>query len=68
MVVSVSVDSEDILKLVDVQTGVLAIAKALEVNGELKTLSQFSIEIIQIIISKLNKKSKLSKQNPEPGR
>ena len=39
MVVSKGVDSDGDLKLVDaVQTGVLAIAKALEVNGVLKTL------------------------------
>ena len=39
MVVSVGVDSDGELKLVDVvQTGVLAIAKALEVNGVLKAL------------------------------
>ena len=39
MVVSVGVDSDGDLKLVDVvQTGVLAIAKALEVNEVLKRL------------------------------
>ena len=39
MVVSVGVDSDGELKLVDVvQTGVLAIAKALEVNGVLTNL------------------------------
>ena len=46
MVVSVGVDSDGELKLVDVvQTGVLAIAKALEVNEVLRKASTSSTPI-----------------------